>query len=188
MAGFRFRSRRDRRRRQSLLLVALGALAGVAVAAALTGEVKRRRRRRRQQTSEEAVSRLVNSAPDSATDLPHDHSDEHSDPHAHDILEDIHEMERDTDVPVEHLAPDDEELEDRVLEAFHNDPTLRGRAIDIGAIGDGIIELTGWVNSAAEVGYAITLARGVPDVAHVMDSLTIRDPERSRGRRTSADE
>ena len=182
MPNLRFRGR-DRRRRQTLLLVALGALAGVAVAAALTGEVKRRRRRRKQ-TSEDAVSRLVDSAPD----LPHDHPDDVADPHHHDILEDIHDLERDTGVPVERLAPDDEELEDRVLEAFHNDPTLRGRAIDIGAIGDGIIELTGWVNSAAEVGYAITLARGVPDVAHVMDSLTIRDPERSRGHRTSADE
>jgi hypothetical protein len=183
MASLRFRGQ-DRRRRQTLLLVALGALAGVALAAALTGEVKRRRRRRRKQTSEDAVSRLVDSAPD----LPHDHPEDDSDPHAHDILEDIHNLERDTEGPLEPLAPDDEELEDRVLEAFHNDPTLRGRAIDIGAIGDGIIELTGWVNSAAEVGYAITLARGVPDVAHVMDSLTIRNPEHSRRRRTSADE
>lgn len=182
MASLRFRGR-DRRRRKKMLLVALGALAGLAVAAALTGDIRRRRKRRRKQTSEEAVSRLVDSAPD----LPHDHPEEDPDPHAHDILEDIHDLERDTEVPVEQLAPDEEELEDRVLEAFHNDPTLRGRAIDIGAIGDGIIELTGWVNSAAEVGYAITLARGVPDVTHVMDSLTIRNPEHSR-RRPSADE
>jgi hypothetical protein len=182
MASLRFRGR-DRRRRQTMLLVALGALAGVAVAAALTGKVRRRRRRRREQTSEEAVSRLVDSAPDAS----HEHADEPTDPHHHEVLENIHEMEHDTDVPASQLAPDDEELEDRVLEAFHNDPTLRGRAIDIGAIGDGIIELTGWVNSAAEVGYAITLARGVPDVAHVMDSLTIRSPEHSR-RRPSADE
>lgn len=179
MANLRFRGR-DRRRRQTLLLVALGALAGVAVAAALTGEVKRRRRRRGARPVEASHAELAHSE--------HDHPDEHSDPHAHDVLEGIHDFERDTDVPGEQLAPGDEELEDRVLEAFHNDPTLRGRAIDIGAIGDGIIELTGWVNSAAEVGYAITLARGVPDVAHVMDSLTIRDPERSRARRTSADE
>ena len=182
MASLRFRGR-DRRRRQTMLLVALGALAGVAVAAALTGKVKRRRRRRRDEASEAAASRLVDSAPDASHEFPEDTSD----PHHHDVLEDIHELERDTN-PVARLAPDDEELEDRVLEAFHNDPTLRGRAIDIGAIGDGIIELTGWVNSAAEVGYAITLARGVPDVAHVMDSLAIRSPEHSRSRRTSADE
>ena len=183
MASLRFRGW-DQRRRKTLLLVALGALAGVAVVAALTGEVKRRRRRLRKQTSEEAVSRLVDSAPDVA----HEPSEDDSDPHAHHVLENIHDFERDTEVPAERLTPDDEELEDRVLEAFHNDPTLRGRAIDIGAIGDGIIELTGWVNSAAEVGYAITLARGVPDVAHVMDSLTIRNPAQSRSRRPSADE
>ena len=183
MASLRFRGR-NQQRRKTLLIVALGALAGAAVVAALTGEVKRRRRRRRKVTSEEAVSRLVDSAPDVA----HDPAEDHSDPHAHEILESIHEIERGTNVRAEHFTPDDEELEDRVLEAFHNDPTLRGRAIDIGAIGDGIIELTGWVNSAAEVGYAITLARGVPDVAHVMDSLTIRNPEHSRKRRPSADE
>ena len=31
-----------------------------------------------------------------------------------------------------------DELEERVLEAFRNDPILAERAIDIGAIGDGI--------------------------------------------------
>src|SRR5919198_3067486 len=34
-------------------------------------------------------------------------------------------------------------LEERVLEAFNNDPILAERAIDIGAMGDGIIELAG---------------------------------------------
>ena len=43
-----------------------------------------------------------------------------------------------------------EELEERVLEAFRNDPTLSERAIDIGAVEDGIIELTGAVNSDEE--------------------------------------
>jgi len=164
-----------------LLLVALGALAGVAVATAITGDVKRRRRRRR-------PTQLPETSHTEPADLELEHAEDLGDPHAHEVLESIHEFERDTGVRVGRLTPDDEELEDRVLEAFHNDPTLRGRAIDIGAIGDGIIELTGWVNSAAEVGYAITLARGVPDVVHVMDSLAIRDPERSRTRRPSADE
>lgn len=36
-----------------------------------------------------------------------------------------------------------EELEERVLEAFRNDPILSERAIDIGADEAGIIELTG---------------------------------------------
>src|SRR4051812_33693157 len=55
---------------------------------------------------------------------------------------------RDDDVDVDdeesatEVDEDDEALEERVLEAFRNDPLLSERAIDIGAIGDGIIELT----------------------------------------------
>jgi hypothetical protein len=77
-------------------------------------------------------------------------------------------------------APDVLTLEARVLEAFHHDPVLRERAIDIGAIATGVIELTGWVHSDAEVEHAITIARGVPDVFHVVDQLTVRKPARAR--------
>ncbi len=77
-------------------------------------------------------------------------------------------------------APDVLTLEARVLEAFHHDPVLRERAIDIGAIASGVIELTGWVHSDPEVEHAITIARGVPDVFHVVDQLAVRTPVRSR--------
>jgi hypothetical protein len=77
-------------------------------------------------------------------------------------------------------APSEAELEARVLEVFRNDPLLRGQAIDIGAIGNGTIELTGWVKSAAEVRYASTLAGGVLDVLEVMDSLAVRGTSASR--------
>ncbi len=77
-------------------------------------------------------------------------------------------------------APDVLTLEARVLEAFHHDPVLRERAIDIGAIALGVIELTGWVHSDREVEHAITIARGVPDVFHVVDQLAVRPPVRSR--------
>src|SRR5437868_1316040 len=70
-----------------------------------------------------------------------------------------------------------EELEERVLEAFRNDPTLSERAIDIGAVEDGIIELTGWVNSDEESHQAIVIARGVPGVDTVVNRLTIRTEE-----------
>jgi len=70
-----------------------------------------------------------------------------------------------------------EELEDRVLEAFRNDPTLSERAIDIGAVEDGIIELTGSVNAEAEAHQAVVVARGVPGVATVVNRLTIRTDE-----------
>src|SRR5438270_6702078 len=70
-----------------------------------------------------------------------------------------------------------EELEERVLEAFRNDPTLSERAIDIGAVEAGIIELTGWVNSDEESHQAIVIARGVPGVDTVVNRLTVRTEE-----------
>lgn len=70
-----------------------------------------------------------------------------------------------------------EELEERVLEAFRNDPILSERAIDIGADEAGIIELTGSVNSEGESHQAVAVARGVPGVDTVVNRLTIRTEE-----------
>ncbi len=72
----------------------------------------------------------------------------------------------------------DDELEERVLEAYRNDPILSGRAVDIGAIGAGIIELTGWVHDDGESAHAVTLARGVPGVETVVNRLMIRGREK----------
>ncbi len=70
-----------------------------------------------------------------------------------------------------------EELEERVLEAYHNDPILSERAIDIGAIDEGIIELTGWVYAASEAEHAVTVARGTPGVDTVLNRLAVRVEE-----------
>ena len=75
---------------------------------------------------------------------------------------------------VEDEVDEDEALEERVLEAFRNDPILSERAVDIGAIGDGIIELTGWVHEADEATHAVTITRGVPGVETVVNRLDIR--------------
>lgn len=72
------------------------------------------------------------------------------------------------------LEEDDEALEERVLEAFRNDPILSERAVDIGAIGDGIIELTGWVHEPDESTHAVTITRGVPGVETVVNRLDVR--------------
>jgi hypothetical protein len=71
----------------------------------------------------------------------------------------------------------DEALEERVLEAFRNDPVLSERAVDIGAIGSGIIELTGWVQAEDETAHAVTVTRGVPGVVTVVNRLTVREEE-----------
>lgn len=71
--------------------------------------------------------------------------------------------------------PNDEaELEARVLETFRNDPILVDRPIDIGAIGTGIIELTGWVEAPQEVRHATTLTRGTIGVHTVVNRLLVR--------------
>ena len=74
-------------------------------------------------------------------------------------------------------ADEGEMLEERVLEAFRNDPVLSERAIDIGAIGRGIIELTGWVHADDESTHAVTLTRGVPGVDTVVNRLVVKDDE-----------
>jgi hypothetical protein len=75
------------------------------------------------------------------------------------------------------LGEDAEELEQRVLHAYENDPILVERPVDIGAISDGIVELTGWVNSEEEAAHAVTLARGVPGVDTVVNRLAVRPRE-----------
>lgn len=77
----------------------------------------------------------------------------------------------------EEFMSDTDELEERVLEAFRNDPILSERAIDIGAIDDGIVELTGWVNAEDETQHALTVTRGVPGVETVVSRLSVRADE-----------
>jgi hypothetical protein len=64
-------------------------------------------------------------------------------------------------------------LEERVLEAFNNDPVLAERAIDIGAVGADAIELEGWVGDDREAELAVTIARGVPGVRSVANRLMV---------------
>src|SRR6185503_3663981 len=97
--------------------------------------------------------------------------------------EGLDEDEFDPDFDDEDIVPSksslngSEELEERVLEAFRNDPILSERAIDIGAVEDGIIELTGWVNSDDESHQAVVIARGVSGVETVVNRLAIRTEE-----------
>ena len=101
-----------------------------------------------------------------------------------DLLADADDEEDDDGVEALVYEDDDEEsmsatdeLEERVLEAFRNDPILSERAIDIGAIDDGIVELTGWVNAEDETQHALTVTRGVPGVETVVSRLSVRADE-----------
>jgi hypothetical protein len=94
--------------------------------------------------------------------------------------EDEDDMTADDDA--EPFASADPELEDRVLTAFTNDPVLCERAIDIGAVSAGTIELTGAVYTDVEYQHATVVTRGVPGVDTVVNRLSIRDDEASEDR------
>jgi gas vesicle protein len=96
---------------------------------------------------------------------------------AHGVADDDDEFE---DVEEDELESEeyDESLEEHVLEAFRNDPILSERAIDIGSLNDGVIELAGWVEDEDESEHAVTIARGVPGVSTVVNRIAIGDEER----------
>ena len=149
---------RDDSRSRGALFLAIGALAGLAVGVLLAQRVgglsalgSRLRDRIRRGTADLASAR------------PGEYGDYAS------------EAEYDDELDYELSA--EEELEERVLETFRNDPVLSERAIDIGAIGEGIIELTGWVHGHDEVSHAMTVTRGTPGVETVVNRLTVRDAE-----------
>ena len=94
--------------------------------------------------------------------------------HAAEVGEFYDDEEYDSeDDEIEEEGERDEELEDRVLEAFRNDPILCERAIDIGSLGTGIIELAGSVETEEEAKHAVTLARGVPEVETVVNRIVV---------------
>ena len=138
----------------------LGAVAGFAVGmlvaqrvGGFTGLVESVRRRTRAETEDDAVE----AGPVVADD-------------------DFSEFDEDYDELEDEGVPN-EGLEERVLEAFRNDPILSERAIDIGGIGEETIELAGWVNSEEEADHAVVLARGVPGVETVVNRIAVGDVE-----------
>jgi len=152
MSPFRYEDRESSA--HGLLTLALGALAGLAVGivvaqrfGGISGISARVRERLGQGTTDQAEDAYA------IDDYEQDELDE----------------AEDDDV--------DSVLEERVLEAFRNDPILSERAVDIGSIGDGIIELAGWVHSEEESQHAVTLARGTPGVETVVNRITIGNEE-----------
>jgi hypothetical protein len=188
-------------RTSSVLLVALGAVAGVALGMLLAnrlggvdGVLRRGGRGRRRTPGPEGWR---------DDEPPTEASDELSDDDAELSGESIaymHVVRRGEDrdsrldtssraglamTPRGPAVPTHEELESRVLEAFQNDPILEARAIDIGAVGSGTIELTGWVTSTGEIAHALTLARGVPGVTTVVDHLAVHGAGATHSHRTA---
>lgn len=182
-----------------LLLVALGAVAGVAIGMAIAdraggidglmrgaGNTRLRRHRDDGWRGDERRSQSFDAMPDDDSELApeaiaHVHlhgrypeAARRTPARGHAAVPDAPAIaEREPFFEEEH---DDQsfELETRVLEAFRNDPMLAERPIDIGQVDDDIVELTGWVEEPSEVSYAIVLAKGVPGVERVVNSLVVR--------------
>ena len=167
MSPFRYRD--EESSAASALYVALGALAGFAAGvvvaqqyggiSGITSKIRDRLGNARNGTDEDEGDQLHAQAHD------HDYDDD-------DDFEGGYDDEDDGE-PLDAT----EELEERVLEAFRNDPVLSERAIDIGAIDEGIVELTGWVNADDESQQAVVVARGVPGVETVVNRLAVRAEE-----------
>lgn len=137
--------------------VVLGALAGLVVGIVIAQRVG-------------GLSGLTARIRERLGSLAHPEDEEETLAHAHhegfDDEEDD-ELEDDDDLDL------DSALEERVLHAFRRDAVLRERAIDIGAIGDGIIELSGWVETQEESERAMSVTRSVPGIVTVVNRLFI---------------
>ncbi len=168
MSSFRYRD--EESTATSALYVALGALAGFAAGVVVSQQYG-------------GISGITSKIRDRIgsvrNGLGEGDDEELLDAHAHDHRydEDAGEDEGYDDEADDEPLDATEELEERVLEAFRNDPILSERAIDIGAIDDGIVELTGWVNADDESQQAVVVARGVPGVETVVNRLAIRAEE-----------
>jgi hypothetical protein len=158
MSYLRFQDEDDSSVAGTVTSVLLGAVAGFAVGmlvaqrvGGFSGLVKKVRRR-----ADEATSELAGGPP---------------------VTDQFAEFDEYEDDELEETTEEGSELEERVLEAFRNDPILSERAIDIGGIGEETIELAGWVTSEDEAEHAVVLARGVPGVITVVNRIAVGDEE-----------
>ncbi len=74
---------------------------------------------------------------------------------------------------------DTERLEARVLDALNRDVVLARRAIRVAVLGAGLVELSGRVQHAAEVGLAGDIVQRVPGVLTVLNHILVDGVERS---------
>jgi hypothetical protein len=72
------------------------------------------------------------------------------------------------------------ELEDAVLDSYFADSVLSERGVDVGAISQGIIELSGSVWSEEEAERAVRLANAIPGVRTVVNRLEVEEESRAR--------
>jgi hypothetical protein len=179
----------------TLLLVALGAVAGLAIgmaiadrAGGLDGLLRRKRSRRQRRHRDDGWRG------DERRSQPFDELADDDSELAPEAISHLHLRGRYPEPPsrssgepvrggtpravaiprTESPTPSPATLEARVLEVLRNDLLLADRNIDIEADGLGRVELTGWVERASEIEYAVTLVRGVPEVRGVTHQLAVQ--------------
>jgi hypothetical protein len=104
------------------------------------------------------------------------HPEDEEEPHAH-VHHDVYDEEEGELLDEDDALDADAALEERVLHAFQGDDVLSERAIDIGAVGDGIIELSGWVETNEESERAMSVTRSVPGIVTVVNRLFVGSDE-----------
>ncbi len=192
--------RRNRRKITTgrVALFALGAIAGLTLGMALAQRIGGIDGLRKQggQRHRRNGWRNDHRRSESFSELPDDHSELAPEAISHLHLADqlverepgLNKSRRETHARARHFdhtnsadgvqSPDPlNELEERVLEAFRNDPILAHSQIDIGAVGPGEVELTGWVAAPSDIRLAAIVARGVPGVERVISSSLVTDPD-----------
>lgn len=68
-------------------------------------------------------------------------------------------------------------LEKRVIQGLLNDETARSQAIDIAAVGEGIVELSGEVETQEDARHVVSVVDGISGVHAVLNRLEIRSVE-----------
>lgn len=64
-------------------------------------------------------------------------------------------------------------VEEQVREALGSDELLSRREIEVGALADGIVELSGWVRDESESERAVAVAQRIPGVRTVLNRLDV---------------
>jgi osmotically-inducible protein OsmY len=71
---------------------------------------------------------------------------------------------------------DDATITTRVKSRLANDPKASATRISVETL-NGVVQLSGFATSAQEKQEAVEIARGVPDVKGVRDSIIVRPPQ-----------
>lgn len=105
-----------------------------------------------------------------------DEDDEEGDQDGDEFEEELAAVNRDNGVSeaAQRAADAARRLEERVLAVMRDDPVLRARNIEIAVVGDGVVELSGNVQTVDEVSRAAAEVRGTPGVSMVLNRLEVR--------------